>query len=128
MRQAEHDMEVRGREKFPFSGGDPTLACLSLALVAMTIAAAIEGDDREAPQLRAFVAMTAERCRAATHDRAHHLHLLKADSVSMTVDEVVALRAKDVGHLHRWAGSSVSASFWTASRYRVWKSKGSPPD
>jgi hypothetical protein len=100
-------MEVRGREKFPFSGRDPTLACLRLALGAVTISAAIEGVNAKIA-LGAFVAVSAQRCRAAIHDRAHHLHLLKTDSVSMTVDEGVALRAKDVGHLHRWAGHG----FW----------------
>jgi len=100
-------MEVRGREKFPFSGRDPTLACLRLALGAVTISAAIEGVNAKIA-LGAFVAVSAHRCRAAIHDRAHHLHLLKADSVSMTVDEGVALRAKDVGHLHRRAGHG----FW----------------
>jgi hypothetical protein len=32
-------------------------------------------------------------------DGAHHLQLLKADEVPMTVDEVVSLSAKDIGHL-----------------------------
>ena len=40
MRQAEHDMEVRGLKKFPLSGRDPTLPCLGLTLGAMPIAAA----------------------------------------------------------------------------------------
>src|SRR5438093_1450042 len=44
--------------------------------------------------------MTAESGCAATHDRAHHLQLLETDSVSITVHEVAALRAKDVGHRH----------------------------
>src|SRR5438093_11762598 len=38
MRQAEHDMEVRGLKKFPLSGRDPTLPCLGLTLGAMPIA------------------------------------------------------------------------------------------
>ena len=58
--------------------------------------------------LGAFVAVSAQRRRAAVHDRAHHLQLLKTDSVSMMVDEAGALRAKDVGHLNRWAGHG----FW----------------
>ena len=32
--------------------------------------------------------------------RPHHFQLLEADSVSMTIDEVTALSAKNVGHLH----------------------------
>jgi len=44
--------------------------------------------------------MTTESRCPATPDGAHHLQLLEADCASMTVDEVVALRAKDIGHLH----------------------------
>ena len=44
--------------------------------------------------------MTAQSRCPATHDRVHHFQLLETDSVSMTVDEVVALRAKDISHLH----------------------------
>ena len=72
MREAEHHMEVRGREKFPFSGRDPTLACLRLALGAVAISAAIEGVNAKIA-LDAFVAVSAHRCGAAIHDRAHHL-------------------------------------------------------
>jgi len=54
--------------------------------------------------LRTLVDMPAQSLRAATHNGAHHLHLLKTDSASMAVDEVVALRAKDVGHLHGGPG------------------------
>jgi hypothetical protein len=48
--------------------------------------------------------MTAESGCATTHDGAHHLQLLETDSVSITVHEVAALRAKDVGHLHGGPG------------------------
>ena len=43
--------------------------------------------------------MTAESGRPAMSDGAHHLQLLDTESVSMPVDEVIALRPKDVGHL-----------------------------
>jgi hypothetical protein len=43
--------------------------------------------------------MTTESSRAAAQDGAHHLKLLETD-VAVSIDEVVALRAKDIGHLH----------------------------
>ena len=92
---------------FPFPGRDPTLARLRLALWTVSIPTAIEGVNAKVA-LGAFVAVSAQRRSAAIHDGAHHLHLLKTDSVSMKADESVALRAKDVGHLHRWAGHG----FW----------------
>ena len=39
MGQAEHDMEVRGLQQFPFSGRDPTLSRLGLTLGTMPITA-----------------------------------------------------------------------------------------
>src|SRR5438552_11121076 len=100
MRQREHDMEVRDRQKFPLSGGDPTLTRLSLAFWAVAIPAGVIGDGLVAATLRASIDVTAESRCPATHDGAHHLQLLETDSVSMTVNEVVALRTKDIGHLH----------------------------
>ena len=44
--------------------------------------------------------MTAKSSRAAAHDGLHDLELLETHSVVMTIDEVIALRAKDIGHLH----------------------------
>src|SRR5262249_36151978 len=44
--------------------------------------------------------MTAKSCPSAMRDGTHHLQLLETHRVAMTVDEVLALRAKDVGHLH----------------------------
>ena len=67
--------------------------------------------------------MTAESRGAAMQDGPHHLQLLKTDSVSMTIDEVVALRAKDVGHLH--GGPAHSPFFFRRlglRRARKWKS------
>ena len=42
--------------------------------------------------------------------RPHHFQLLEADSVSMTIDEVTALSAKNVGHLHGAGSLSLSWS------------------
>jgi hypothetical protein len=56
----------------------------------------------------ASIAMTAERCRAATDDSVHHLAVLRGKMRSMPLDESVARDAEDVGHLkggpaHRFA-------------------------
>ena len=99
-RQGEHDMEVRDRQKFALSGGNPTLTRLSLAFWAVAIPAGVIGDGPVAATLRAGIDVTAESGCPATHDGAHHLQLLETDSVSMTVNEVLALRAKDIGDLH----------------------------
>ena len=65
MRQTEHHMEVAGRQEFPLSGGDPTLARLSLTLGTMAIPARVKGDGPVAAATRAHVDMTAESRRAA---------------------------------------------------------------
>ena len=43
--------------------------------------------------------MTTKSSRAAAQDGAHDLELLETN-VAVSIDEVVALRAKDIGHLH----------------------------
>jgi hypothetical protein len=99
MRQREHDMEVRDRQKFPLSGGDPTLTRLSLAFWAVAISARIIGDGPVAATLRTGIDVTAESRCPATHNSDHHLQLLETDSVSMTINIVVAMRTKNIGHL-----------------------------
>ena len=56
----------------------------------------------------ALIAMTAERCRAATDDGVHHLAVLWSKMRSMPLDEAAAGYTEDVGHLkggpaHRFA-------------------------
>ena len=89
MRQREHDMEVRDRQKFPLSGSDPMLTRLSLAFWAVAIPAGIIGDGPVAATLRAGIDVTAKSRCTATHDGAHHFQLLETDSVSMTVKVTV---------------------------------------
>src|SRR5687768_4045642 len=100
MRQREHDMEVRDCQKFPLSSGDPTLTSLSLAFWAVAIPTGIIRDGPVATTLRTGIDVTAESRCPATHNSAHHLQLLETDSVSMTINIVVAMRTKDIGHLH----------------------------
>ena len=97
--QAEHDMEITGGQKFPLSGGDPSLSRLSLTLGTMPVPAGVKGEAAVLTATWADVDVTAESSRAASHDGLHHLELLETQTVAMTIDEAVALRAKDVGHL-----------------------------
>ena len=47
----------------------------------------------------ALIAMTAERCRAATDDGVHHLAVLRGEMRSIPLDEAAAGSTEDVGHL-----------------------------
>src|SRR6185295_12864420 len=97
-RQREHNMKVSCREKFLLSIGDPPRTRLGLAFGTVAVTAAIEGESAKIT-LAAFVAVSAQCRGAAAHDRAHHLHLLKTNLASMAVEERLALRTKNVGHL-----------------------------
>jgi hypothetical protein len=48
--------------------------------------------------------MTAQRSRAAALNGAKGLELLKVKAPSIPIQEAVALRAEDVGHLHGGSG------------------------
>src|SRR5262245_54584344 len=98
MRQRENDMEITRRQKLPLSRRDPSLTRLILAFRAMAISAGVVGNDLIATALRARIDMTAESRCATTSDSAYRFQLLKTEL--MTIDEVAAPRAKDVGHLH----------------------------
>ena len=97
MRQTEHHMEVGGGQEFPLSGGDPPLPRLSLTLGTMAVTARVKGEAPVLTATQAHVDMTAKSSCAASHDGSHHFELLETHSFAMTIDEVLALRAKDVG-------------------------------
>jgi hypothetical protein len=63
----------------------------------MTITAAVVGDDRISATLGTNIDMSAKRCGAAPYNGPDHLELLNGQGVPG--DEIVALRAEDVGHL-----------------------------
>ena len=44
--------------------------------------------------------MTTEGSGPATHDGLHDLELLETEPTAMSLDESVAQRAEDIGHLH----------------------------
>ena len=101
MRQREHDMEISGSPEVPALGRRSNADVPeSDTLDNGDFGTSYRRWSQSLATSRALIDMTAESRGAATHDGAHHLQLLETDSVSMTVDEVVALRAKDVGHLH----------------------------
>src|SRR5262245_61889557 len=97
MGQREDDVEVTRWKQFLFAGVDPALARLGLTLVAMTISAAVIGDDWISATLRTNIHMTAKCCGAAPRDGPDNLERMNAQGVS--VDEVVRLSAEDIGHL-----------------------------
>src|SRR5206468_12066606 len=57
------------------------------------------GDGLVAATSRTDIDMATESRRPAMQDGPHHFQLLETDAVSMTIDKLTALRAKDVGHL-----------------------------
>src|SRR5262249_26373759 len=92
----EYDVEVGSGQKFSFSCREPALACLRLALRAVSISAGVVGD-LLAPTLRTHIHMTAQRCGATALNGTKRFALLKIKAGSIAIQEVVALRAEDVG-------------------------------
>src|SRR6476660_1968213 len=90
-------MAVTRLRQFLAAGVYPTLACLGLALRALPVAAAVVGEDRSFLTVRTNIGMATERCGAAPRDGPDNLELLNSQGVS--VDEVIALCAEDIGHL-----------------------------
>ena len=105
MRQREHHMEIARLQKFLLSGGDPTLARLSLTFWTVAITARVIGDGLVAATSRTDIDMTAESRCSAMQDGPHHFQLLETDSVSMTIDEVVCPARERCRPPPRWAGS-----------------------
>ena len=112
MGQSEYDVKVDRRQQFLLSSSDPSLTRLSLTLGTMTVTAGVERDAffiaAAIPTrvLHTLIDVTAQSGGAATRDGTHDLQLLKSEPVSMVVDEVVTMRAKNVGHLHGGPGHS----------------------
>src|SRR5271170_5177713 len=111
-RQREDDMEVGNREQFGLACRHPLAYCRALALRAVPVAAAVVGD-RGVGAVLAARDMSAEGCRAAALDGAHHLELEQANvtAVGMTPrGPVVAEDVRDLqswtGHVGRYAGGS----------------------
>ncbi len=76
------------------------IARLRLALRAVPVTARVVGDGRLVSAPGTGIDMTAQRRCAAALDGPESLELLKIETFFVPVQEAVALRAEDVGHLH----------------------------
>src|ERR1035438_4332688 len=95
---SEHDMEVTGGQEFAFAGRQPALASLCLALGAVPVSARVVGDGLMTTA-RAGIAMTTQRCGAATQNGAKRFELLKAKAGSTPIQEAITVHAKNVAPL-----------------------------
>ena len=87
---------------------------LGLALGAMAVTTAIEGDSQILAAVQALIDMTTESGRPAARDGAHHLELLEPKPAAMSLDKWPAQRAEDIGHLH---GGPVHSFFFRRDRF-----------
>src|SRR5882724_10438885 len=104
----EHDMEVISGQEFAFASRQPALARLRLALGAVPVSARVVGDGLMTA-VRAGIAMTTQRSGAAAQNGPKRFELLKAEAGSIAIQEAIAVRAKNVGHLE--GGPSHSCFF-----------------
>src|SRR6266700_6557415 len=95
---SEYDMEVTDGQEFAFSGRQPALARLRLTLGAVPVSARVVRDSLMTAA-RAGIAMAAQRSGATAQNGTKRFELLKVKARSIAIQEAIALRAKDVGHL-----------------------------
>ena len=98
MRQREDDVHIRHVEQLALTGVEPTLPGLGLALRAVAIPTRVIGDGLMSAGVTP-IEMATERRRATARDGTEHGSLLHAQP-RMLLEEGVALRVKDIGHLH----------------------------
>jgi len=103
-------VEVADGKQLGFPLSQPFACCGTLALRAMSVATAIEGDNR----VTAFAVITAcnmaaERRSPAALDRRHHLQLAKAHVASVSVAPSGTVVAEDIRDLQRWTGHASRA-------------------
>jgi len=89
MRQREDDVEVGHRQQLAGARGQPSGACVALALGAVPVAARVIGDGLMSAA-GASIAMTTQRCRAATDDSVHHLAVLGGEMRSVPFTKAAA--------------------------------------
>jgi len=99
MREREDDVHIRHVEQLPLAGVEPALPRLRLALRAVPIATRVIGDGLM-PAGATCVDVAAKGGGATARDRAEYRSLLHAQP-RLLLDEGVALRVEDIGHLHR---------------------------
>ena len=98
MRQRENHVEVADRQQFQLTGREPALPGLRLALHAMTVAAGVIRDDLMTT-LGTGIDVPTQLRRAAAGDGTQHRQLLNGQPRTL-FQEVIALRAEYIGHLH----------------------------
>ena len=107
VRHGEHDVEVAGGKQFAFARGEPAFARLAPGTSG---SAGCGRSCRRWPWMIRTVGtgieMTAQRRGAAARNGPESFELLKAETRLVPVQEAIALRAEDVGHLHGGPGHS----------------------
>jgi hypothetical protein len=91
-------VEVVAGEQFLGTRSQPLVASIGLTFWAMPISARVERDGAIAA-LRALVQMPTQRCGAAAGNRTEHFVMLPGKPPWLVLEEAVALRANDIGHL-----------------------------
>ena len=99
VRQCEDDVHIRHVEHVALAGVEPALARLRLALRAVPVPTRVVGDGLMAAGATP-IEMASEGGRTTARDRPEDRSLLHAQP-RMLLDEGVALRVEDIGHLHR---------------------------
>src|SRR6266404_9966901 len=92
MGHSEHHMEGAGGQEFSLMGRQPTLARLGLALGTVPISARVVRDGLMSTA-QAGIPVATPCCGAATLNATKRLELLEVKAGSITVQEVIALRA-----------------------------------
>src|ERR1700733_349606 len=98
MWQREDDVEVGHGQQLGGACGQPSGACVALALGAVPVAARVIGDGLMSAA-GASIAMAAKRSCAATDDGVDHLAVLGGEMRSMPFQKAVARGTQNVGHL-----------------------------
>jgi hypothetical protein len=116
-------MEVAGCQQFALAGRPPAFACLRLALGAVPVSARVVRDSLMSAA-GAGIAMTAQSCGAAAQNGPKGFELLKAKARSIPIQEAIALRAENVGHLE---GGPSHFSFFRLKLRLMCRVPGSSP-
>ena len=101
-RQGEYDVEIRHREQLGLARGQPLLCRGGLAFWAVPVATTVVRD-LDMGAVLATQDMAAERCRAAVHDRRHHLELVEAHMADVGLTPCRTMGAEDIRDLPRRA-------------------------
>ena len=98
--QGEDDMHVGRRQQLSFTGLQPTLARVALALGTVSVTARVVRDG-SVSAVGTAITMAAERSGAAARDRQQDLLVLPVDPALTTLEERLPSKANDIGHLQR---------------------------